>query len=107
MEELWFEQREALLNEVEAHRQGEELAADSETARKGLWKARAEELSRELAIKASEAHAHQKRAQALQMQLQRAADEAAAKDAGAAPQVTARQAGADARTVDVEAKTKS
>jgi sec-independent protein translocase protein TatA len=36
-----------------------------------------------------------------------AADEAAAKDAGAAPQVTARQAAPDARTVDVEAKTKS
>jgi chemotaxis protein histidine kinase CheA len=78
MEELWFEQREVLLNEVEAHRKGEELAADSETARKGLWKARAEELSRELAIKASEAHAHQKRAHALQKQMQRAADEAAA-----------------------------
>lgn len=36
-----------------------------------------------------------------------AADEAASKEAGAAPQVTARQAGGDARTVDVEAKTKS
>ncbi len=44
MEELWFEQREALLDELEALRRGAELAGDGEHARKGRWKARADEI---------------------------------------------------------------
>ena len=45
MEQMWYEQREALLDEVEALRRARELAGEGDNARKGRWKARAEELT--------------------------------------------------------------
>jgi hypothetical protein len=78
MESLWYEQREALLDEVEALRRAREISGEGDVARAGRWKSRAEALGREVEEYARQADAHRQVVTALQLQLNRATEESAA-----------------------------
>ena len=70
-----YEQREALLEEAEALRRAQELVGMGENAKKGKWRARAEELGREVAAARATATEHQRLAETLQLQLTVATEE--------------------------------
>ena len=66
---------------MEALRRTKELAHEGENARKGRWKARAEELSREVQEATMEASRHRQVVEGLQLKLSQATEEGAAMEA--------------------------
>lgn len=76
LEALWYEQREALLEEAEALRHEIELRGDGEKEGKGRWRARAAELSREVDEQRKVADRQRELAQQLQLKLDEATLEA-------------------------------